>query len=721
MNKFILYIILFHLLSINLYSQTVNIQNTTATWIWYPGDFEIWLNREVSILREHNSKIFPPFWRLDTHYGSVKFIKKYNLEKPDTVEVFSTGNYTIWIDEYYALYDFNPQKLVLPSGNHTISITVVNYERLPSIFIKGKAIITDSTWLITCYDGDLLNVSYWNFNDCTIAPINYKLNTLEIFPIEQKNADNSILLDFGKETFGYIKLNGWKGRGLLSFYYGESKEEALAKEESVLFNRININFDTITSDYIYQKSKALRFLYIEFDKNFTPGSVSLMYEYLPVKQRGEFKCSNETINKIWDISTYTLQLTTREFMLDGIKRDRWLWSGDALQSYLMNYYLFFDKEVNKRTIIALRGKDPVKKHINTILDYSFYWFISIYDYYLYTGDIDFIKQIYPKMKSQMDFCLDRRNNEGFVEGLKDDWVFIDWGNIPKKGEVCFEQILLIRSLETMSLCAEALGDSVSSKYYHQLSSDLKKKTIEVFWDLKKGNLLHSRESGVLSELVTQYPNMFAILYGMLDSAQQESVKNNSLLNDSINKITTPYMKLYELSALCELEKYSFVLKNVQDYWGGMLKLGATTFWEEYIPTQVGLEHYNMHGYPFNKSLCHAWGASPIYLFGKYFLGVKPLSPGYKSFEVKPHLGGLKWIEGKVPIFQGEVYVFINQNKIIINSPKSGGICKFKSKTNPKTNIGIIEKIGQYEYQITLEKINTNYEIKYQNFESTLLK
>lgn len=72
-------------------------------------------------------------------------------------------------------------------------------------------------------------------------------------------------------------------------------------------------------------------------------------------------------------------LTTREFFIDGIKRDRWVWSGDAIQSYLMNYYLFFEQDAVERTIWLLRGKDPVTSHVNTIMDYTFYWFLSIYD------------------------------------------------------------------------------------------------------------------------------------------------------------------------------------------------------------------------------------------------------------------------------------------------------------------------------------------------------
>ena len=55
----------------------------------------------------------------------------------------------------------------------------------------------------------------------------------------------------------------------------------------------------------------------------------------------------------------------------------------------------------------------------------------------------FIKTFYPRMKSLMEFCLERRNKNGFLEPLEGDWVFIDWANgLPKTGEVSFEQMLL---------------------------------------------------------------------------------------------------------------------------------------------------------------------------------------------------------------------------------------------------------------------------------------
>jgi hypothetical protein len=58
----------------------------------------------------------------------------------------------------------------------------------------------------------------------------------------------------------------------------------------------------------------------------------MLYEYAPVTERGSFKCSDNLVNKIYDVAKYTFHLNTREFFIDGIKRDRWIWSGDAYQS-----------------------------------------------------------------------------------------------------------------------------------------------------------------------------------------------------------------------------------------------------------------------------------------------------------------------------------------------------------------------------------------------------
>jgi len=497
----------------------------------------------------------------------------------------------------------------------------------------------------------------------------------------------------------------------LHIYYGESPEEALSTDYCETLDPIPVELDSAT-DFTVTDSKAFRYIYVEKDDSLSYESLSMLYEYLPLDYKGSFRCNDEQINSIWDVAAYTMHLTTREFFIDGIKRDRWIWSGDAYQSYLMNYYLFFDSPAVSRTTFALRGKDPVTGHINTIMDYTFYWFLGIYDHYLYTGDQSFIHQNYDRMQSLMQYVLGRRNKDGLLEGLPGDWIFIDWAaGLSKQGEVSFEQMLFARSLEAMALCAGIVNDKKSAASYNQMAADLKKRLFELYWNDNKQALVHSRVEGKQTDNVTRYANMFGIFFDYFTEQQKQAVKQSVLLNDNIQKITTPYMRFYELEALCAMGEQTYVMKEMKDYWGGMLKLGATSFWEEYDPSEKGAEHYAMYGREFGKSLCHAWGASPIYLLGKYYMGVRPTAPAYATYEVKPLLGGLEWMEGDVPTPNGKIHLYVSKKQMKLRSDEGQGQVIIQSKEKPVCKTAGITEVNGSTYSISVSP-KTDYEISY---------
>jgi hypothetical protein len=132
------------------------------------------------------------------------------------------------------------------------------------------------------------------------------------------------------------------------------------------------------------------------------------------------------------------------------------------------------------------------------------------------------------------------------------------------------------------------------------------------------------------------------------------------------------MRFYELETLCLMGHHTEVLQEMRDYWGGMLREGATSFWEKYVPSETGIQHLAMYGRPYGKSLCHAWGASPVYLLGKYYLGVKPTQPGYKEYSVEPHLGDLEWMEGDVPTPHGMIHIYMDRKQIKIRATEGRG-------------------------------------------------
>jgi hypothetical protein len=565
-----------------------------------------------------------------------------------------------------------------------------------------------------------MDAAYNNFNAADTPPSTFKLATQPLSAVKREKKNEGELIDFGKETFGYIRLHGLKGNGTVHIYYGESPEEALDTKYCETLDRIKVEGITVTDEardvtsklentYTLGNSKAFRYVYITKDKGMELQDVSMLYEYKPEIKRGSFRCNDEDVNKMWEVGGYTMQLTTREFFIDGIKRDRWVWSGDAIQSYLMNYYLFFDAETVKSSIWLLRGKDPVTSHTNTIMDYTFYWFLSIYDYYQFTGDRHFIEQVYPRMQTMMDYVLGRTNKNGMVEGLTGDWVFVDWadGYLDKHGELSYEQILFCKSLETMSLCAKLVNNDPDKTKYDGLSTSLRSKLEPAFWNETKKALVHNRIDGKQKEAVTRYANMFAVFFNYLSPEKQQIIKKSVLMNDSIMKITTPYMRFYELEALCAMGEQKAVMKEMKDYWGGMLREGATTFWEKYNPTDKGTQHLGMYGRPYGKSLCHAWGASPIYLLGKYYLGIQPVKAGYSEYAITPNLGGLTWMEGTVPTPKGTIHLFMDTKTIKVKASEGKGYLTITSITSPKASIGSFERLKDNRYRLL---INTQDEV-----------
>ncbi len=635
--------------------------------------------------------MFPPFWKQDSHWVTVEFSKAFTLDREETISIAAEGQYNLALDG--KLQFGMPETFVVPKGEHKLNLKVWNQTTPPALYIKGTCVNTDSSWLATYEDklwidengiahgsGIYVPAASWCFDSPDSPPSQYQLEREEQRPACCHDiATNGTLYDFGRETFGYLKVKGL--HGTIHVYYGESREEALDKDHC---ETLDVLSSPACCDSVTASSKAFRYVYIEKDDGATYNEVLMDYEYAPhdLSHSGTFRCSDDELNRIWKVAAYTMDLTTREFFMDGIKRDRWTWSGDAIQSYLMNYYLRFDSECVKRTIRQLRGKDPVTAHVNTIMDYTFYWFNSVLDYYQYTGDAAFIREMWPRMVTLMDYVLGRTNVDGMAEGQPDDWIFVDWVDFPmhKRGTLCFEQILFCKALDTMAVCADILTKNdirnadyaASHKRYRMLAESLRNKIKQTFWSYEHKLYYHAIEDGQMNRQVTKFPNMFAIIYGLSYQEEQKEIMQSVMLNPDVPPITTPYMRFYELEALCMMGYQQQVLQEMKDYWGGMLREGATSFWEKYVPTETGTQHLAMYGRPYGKSLCHAWGASPVYLLGKYYLGVQPTRPGYEEYEVRPVLGGLEWMEGDVPTPHGMIHVEMNRRHITIRATEGRG-------------------------------------------------
>ena len=144
----------------------------------------------------------------------------------------------------------------------------------------------------------------------------------------------------------------------------------------------------------------------------------------------------------------------------------------------------------------------------------------------------------------------------------------------------------------------------------------------------------------------------------------EKANTEVLAQDGVHKMSTFY-GYYMLKARAQAGDYQGAINNIREYWGSMLDLGATTFWEDFdidwmknaaridevVPKGKVDVHASYGGFcykQFRHSFCHGWASGPTSWLTQYVLGVSVLEPGCKKIKIEPHLGDLQWVKGTFP-------------------------------------------------------------------------
>ena len=384
-----------------------------------------------------------------------------------------------------------------------------------------------------------------------------------------------------------------------------------------------------------------------------PVSVAVLANVRSAPARGSFVSDDPVLNQIWATSAYTLRLCMQVFMLDGIKRDRMPWIGDYALSVLSNAYAFADGELVRNGLSAL-GR-PRHGYVNGIADYSLWWLISQGLYQRYFGDRAYLEREADTIDSFLttltgyagddDVFRPRDEPDSFPEAGPGS-VFIDWGVAVEGGrDSTALQMLWFWAVSSAATVLHSVGHPGAPGW--QERADRIRATIHAqAWDAETGAW---REYLDGHSAAGTYANFLAVQSG-ISAASTEGMR------EAIRTagVGTPFMRSFALRSLAAAGEPEAAVAEIRHAWGAMLSTGSTTFWEEF--GTPGEDPYEMYGRPFGKSLCHAWAAGPAALLPEIVLGVRPLSNGWATFAVEPHLGALGWASAVVPVPQGRIVI-----------------------------------------------------------------
>ena len=607
-----------------------------ARWFWYPGDLEKFHALKQNFSRVERGCPWPAFWKSDGFRQRVAFRRTYHLEKETAFTVFGTPGAAGYADVNGKKYPFG---IPVPceAGEVKISLHVGCIGCVPAVYVQGDVIQSDEGWMAEDYcvppvpaaGNRYFTAPEQNVAEWPMLETCYK-------PVRSEEINGGALFTFETELTAELEVRPLaEGKDTPLVYLGESRAEALDTKNCYFFCKPDPETNRCPR-------QAMRYAFLP---GFKPEEISVQafHKYVDIPVRASFRSDDEELNRIFAVAAHTFSLCCDVFFLDGIKRDKWIWSGDAYQSLFVNRYLTGDRDIEQRTLTALRGNDPVTTHINTILDYSILWLLAMGEHWETYRDADYLHRMMPQMTSLMDLIRNQRDEHGFVIGRPRDWVFIDWADFDREGPLCAEQMLLAAAYGVMA----SLGAAEEKAFYEKERTALLTAIDRYFWDAEKKAYVDSFTSG--KRHVTRHANILAIVFDLTGEERKRVLAENVLFNADIPAITTPYFRFFELDALCRLGYLKEVLAEIRSYWGGMLKLGAVTFWEEYDPSLPLEKQYAMYGDPFGKSLCHAWAASPVYLLARYYVGLRADPAAPDGYVLRPPEGFFDHLDCTLPL------------------------------------------------------------------------
>ena len=492
-----------------------------------------------------------------------------------------------------------------------------------------------------------------------------------------------ILVDFGREIHGSVRLLvQWTKpkRVTVNVRLGESVTEALTPvpEKGSTNDHANRDFRLTLSGYsgTDTNESGFRFAAIELvdGEEIALKAIEGVLIIRDIEYVGSFDCSDPEITRIYDTAAYTAHLNMQECMWDGIKRDRLVWIGDMHPEVMTICSVFGDNEVVGRSLDSVRDVTPLVAEsagqramwMNGIPSYTIWWLMCQRDYYMQNGNLEYLKEQKDYIKGLAPVLCSLVKDDG-SESFP-DWRFLDWPtNDDPVAKHCGLQGLLSLGLGTVAYFCDIFGEEELAKEC-RAKMDLMKKHIP--------------------ELKAKSASSILALSGIVDAKR---IDDEVLSVNGAHGYST-YYSYYIMSAKALAGKTAEALRDMKEYYGTMLKLGATTFWEDFdldwtvndkgefdahgideiVPEGEKDIHADFGKYCYvglRHSLCHGWSSGPCTFIARHVLGVKILEAGCKKIEVKPNLCGLDWIRGTYPTPFGKVEIYADKDgKVEIKAP-----------------------------------------------------
>ncbi len=511
------------------------------------------------------------------------------------------------------------------------------------------------------------------------------------------NAAGHLLVDFGREAFGFLELLPPEGvKGNYDISLGE-----LLKGDGVDMNpgatiraaRVRGRIDEVANG-VYrvplvpdrrntsggreggaikipaEHGVIMPFRYAEFSSlpfTVAKDNVRMVAINYPIDMKASsFTCDDPRLVRIYDFCKHTILATSFAGLYVDGDRERIPYEMDAYINQLGEYAVHADYS------LARASHEYLMAHPTWPTEWKQYSIRMAWTDWMWTGDTRSAAKFYARLKDEKLLASHARASDGLLVsggerdaknrslvnacGLAD---IVDWPPCERDGFV-FRDVnavvnaLYYRNLLEMADIARALGKDADEDTFRACAKRVYASYQKAFFDSAR----EVYRDGEGTDHAAQHPNAMALALGLVPQKHRRSVARYCLSRGMACSVGfTQYLLEGMFEAGMADDALALITSTGDRSWLGMLDFGAT----------VTMEAWAVKYKP-NLDLNHAWGTPPLNLISRYVLGVTPLEPGFEKIRVRPLTGSLKHVSGTVPTAKGPVKVEVKNNILTVAVP-----------------------------------------------------
>ncbi len=424
----------------------------------------------------------------------------------------------------------------------------------------------------------------------------------------------------------------------------------------------------------FESYRWVQFIIRHFNRPVVLSNIGMRKRSYPWKEMPQIQVADDTLQCVLDATLNTLNNCAQETLVDGMARERQQYSGDgghqihALYQFfrpdsLLTRYIntfsqgssiegfFMDSWPGWDRMVRIFERELQLTAWGPILDHSIGFVFDAYNYYMYTGKTENLKEVYPRLVKFFHYLQTLTNSEEHLipsEGLGMCSVYMDQRAYRNDREKQLALNLYVAAMcqHAMAPLCDVFGDPVLKEEVLAYGKEVQDACVRTFWDPEKKvfvlNLPWREADG--GDRYCDRSLATALIFDQCPDGAYEACLDILASQPENMGMSYPCNLVWPMWALARYGRMDVVLKDLRTRWGNMRSVWENNTLQEFFDAQ-----------PDNTSQWSHSAMLPLVALSQGIAGIVPLKADGSLIKIQPQPVDLERAEFDVWTSRGPVH------------------------------------------------------------------